>query len=54
MPVGRRADPHLLPRWRDDQQFAALDIFRGEAVAELIEVDESLTGASPGPSRISG
>jgi hypothetical protein len=53
VPVGYRADPHLLPCRRDHQQFAALHLVLGEAVAGLVQIDESLPGAPPGPSRIS-
>jgi len=48
-----RADPDLFPgRW-DGQQFATLDLFCCETASGLVEIDESLSGATPCPSRIS-
>jgi hypothetical protein len=53
MSVRYRADPYLFPgRW-DDQQLATLNLVRREAVAGLVEIDESLPGTPPGPSRVS-
>jgi hypothetical protein len=52
MSIGYWADPYLLPGRGDDQQLATLNLFRREAVAGLVEIDESLTGAPPGPARI--
>jgi hypothetical protein len=51
--VGYRADPYLFPGWRNDQELAALHVFGGKAVAELVEIDESLAGTPPRPSRVS-
>jgi hypothetical protein len=51
--IGNRADPYLLPSRRDDQQLAALDLFCGEPVPGLIEIDEPLPGATTRPTGIS-
>jgi hypothetical protein len=51
--VGYRADPHLLPSGRNDQQLAALNLFRVKAITGLVQIDKSFPGAPPGPSRIS-
>jgi hypothetical protein len=53
VPIGYRADPHLLPRRRNNQELATPTLFRGEAVPGLVQVDEPLPGAPPGPSGIS-
>jgi hypothetical protein len=53
VPVGYGADPHLFPRRRNDQELATLTLFSGEAVPGVVQVDESLPGAPPGPSWIS-
>jgi hypothetical protein len=36
MSIGYRADPHLFPRRRNDQEFATLTLFRREAVPGLV------------------
>jgi hypothetical protein len=51
--IWNRANPYLLPSRRDDQQLATLGLFRGEPVPGLVEIDESLPGATPRPARIS-
>jgi hypothetical protein len=51
--VGYGADPHLFPSGRDDEELAALDLFGLQAVPGFIEIDESLPGAPPCPSRVS-
>jgi hypothetical protein len=51
--VGGGADPHLFPSGRDDKELAALDLFGLQAIPGLVEIDESLPGAPPGPSRVS-
>jgi len=43
----------LLPSWRDDEELAALDLFSLQAVPGLVDIDESLPGAPPCPSRVS-
>jgi hypothetical protein len=51
--VGYGTDPHLFPSWRDDEELAALDLFSLQALPGLVEIDESLPGAPPCPSRVS-
>jgi hypothetical protein len=53
MSIGYRANPHLLPGGRDDKELAALGLFGVKAAPGLVQIDESLSGAPPGPSRIS-
>jgi hypothetical protein len=43
----------LFPSWRDDEELAALDLFSLQALPGLVEIDESLPGAPPCPSRVS-
>jgi hypothetical protein len=52
MSIGYWANPDLLPGGRDDKEFAALDLLGVKAVPGPVEIDESLPGAPPGPSRI--
>jgi hypothetical protein len=51
--VGYGADPHLFPSGRDDEELAALDLFGLQPLPGLVEIDESLPRAPPGPSWIS-
>jgi hypothetical protein len=53
MSIGYWANPYLLPGGWDDEELAALDLFGVKAVPGLVQIDESLPGAPPGPSRIS-
>ena len=48
------ADPHLLPGGRDDQSCAPLPVLGREADPEVVQIDETLAGATPRPAGIGG
>ena len=50
VPVGRRADPHVLPRRRDHEGLAPGDVVGTERLAVVVDVGEALAPASARPA----